>query len=345
MGITLGELVFDIGGGIPDGKAFKAVQTGGPSGGCIPAKYLNTPHRLRVAEGARLDHGLGRPDRPRRGQLHGQHGQVLPRILARGIVRPVRPLPRRPEADARPAGEDHQRPRAPWPTWSNSRAWPTPCAPPRSAAWARRRPTRSSRPSSTSSTSTSSISRIKNARAGVCAALFAAPCVNACPAGVDAASYVSHMGDGRRREAYFQHMENNPFPIVCGRVCPAFCEKKCSRGKYDEALAIREVKRLFADWAIEEGLGFPRRPGIRQGEGGHRRRRAGRPGLRLLPDAPGLQAGRLRSPEGGRRHDEGRHPRFPPAQGQAAGRDRGDRKSRRRDQATMRRWPIHRGSA
>ena len=42
MGITLGELVFDIGGGIPGGKAFKAAQTGGPSGGCIPAKYLNS---------------------------------------------------------------------------------------------------------------------------------------------------------------------------------------------------------------------------------------------------------------------------------------------------------------
>ncbi|MBP1718979.1 MAG: dehydrogenase (quinone), partial [Deltaproteobacteria bacterium] len=43
MGTTLGELVFDIGGGIPNGKAFKAVQTGGPSGGCIPSKYLNVP--------------------------------------------------------------------------------------------------------------------------------------------------------------------------------------------------------------------------------------------------------------------------------------------------------------
>jgi len=42
MGITLGELVFDIGGGIPGGKAFKAAQTGGPSGGCIPAKNVNT---------------------------------------------------------------------------------------------------------------------------------------------------------------------------------------------------------------------------------------------------------------------------------------------------------------
>ncbi len=43
MGITLRELVFDIGGGVPNGKKFKAVQIGGPSGGCIPEKYLDTP--------------------------------------------------------------------------------------------------------------------------------------------------------------------------------------------------------------------------------------------------------------------------------------------------------------
>ncbi len=43
MGITLRELVFDIGGGVPDGKEFKAVQTGGPSGGCIPASLLDLP--------------------------------------------------------------------------------------------------------------------------------------------------------------------------------------------------------------------------------------------------------------------------------------------------------------
>ncbi|MFN2166469.1 MAG: NADH-ubiquinone oxidoreductase-F iron-sulfur binding region domain-containing protein, partial [Anaerolineae bacterium] len=41
MGITLGEIIFDIGGGIPDGKQYKAVQTGGPLGGCIPAQHLN----------------------------------------------------------------------------------------------------------------------------------------------------------------------------------------------------------------------------------------------------------------------------------------------------------------
>lgn len=43
MGITLREIIFEIGGGIPRKKAFKAVQTGGPSGGCIPAAYLDTP--------------------------------------------------------------------------------------------------------------------------------------------------------------------------------------------------------------------------------------------------------------------------------------------------------------
>jgi len=43
MGMTLRELIFDIGGGVPNGKKFKAVQTGGPSGGCIPEEYLDTP--------------------------------------------------------------------------------------------------------------------------------------------------------------------------------------------------------------------------------------------------------------------------------------------------------------
>ncbi|MFN3820705.1 MAG: NADH-quinone oxidoreductase subunit NuoF [bacterium] len=43
MGISLREIIFQVGGGIPDGKAFKAVQTGGPSGGCIPASMLDLP--------------------------------------------------------------------------------------------------------------------------------------------------------------------------------------------------------------------------------------------------------------------------------------------------------------
>ncbi|MDY3071844.1 MAG: NADH-ubiquinone oxidoreductase-F iron-sulfur binding region domain-containing protein, partial [Eubacteriales bacterium] len=43
MGTTLREIIEEIGGGVPNGKKFKAAQTGGPSGGCIPAKHLDTP--------------------------------------------------------------------------------------------------------------------------------------------------------------------------------------------------------------------------------------------------------------------------------------------------------------
>jgi bidirectional [NiFe] hydrogenase diaphorase subunit len=43
MGMTLREIIFEIGGGIPDGRRFKAVQTGGPSGGCVPEEFLDLP--------------------------------------------------------------------------------------------------------------------------------------------------------------------------------------------------------------------------------------------------------------------------------------------------------------
>jgi bidirectional [NiFe] hydrogenase diaphorase subunit len=43
MGINLRDMVFEVGGGIPEGRKFKAVQTGGPSGGCIPSEFLDTP--------------------------------------------------------------------------------------------------------------------------------------------------------------------------------------------------------------------------------------------------------------------------------------------------------------
>ena len=43
MGTTLRDIIFDIGGGIPNGKSFKAAQTGGPSGGCLPSEHLDTP--------------------------------------------------------------------------------------------------------------------------------------------------------------------------------------------------------------------------------------------------------------------------------------------------------------
>ena len=59
MGTTLREVVEEIGGGIPNGKKFKAAQTGGPSGGCIPAKYIDTPidYEHLVALGSMMGSG------------------------------------------------------------------------------------------------------------------------------------------------------------------------------------------------------------------------------------------------------------------------------------------------
>ncbi|MBQ6890874.1 MAG: NADH-quinone oxidoreductase subunit NuoF [Oscillospiraceae bacterium] len=59
MGTTLRELIYDIGGGIPDGKAFKAIQTGGPSGGCLTAEALDEPIDFDnlVAKGSMMGSG------------------------------------------------------------------------------------------------------------------------------------------------------------------------------------------------------------------------------------------------------------------------------------------------
>lgn len=59
MGITLREIVYEVGGGIPNDKAFKAVQTGGPSGGCLPPSYLDSPvdYESLVAAGSIMGSG------------------------------------------------------------------------------------------------------------------------------------------------------------------------------------------------------------------------------------------------------------------------------------------------
>ena len=111
MGTTLREVVYDIGGGVADGKQLKAIQTGGPAGGCIPAKWIDIPIDFDTPGQGRLDHGQRRHDHPRRGRLHGRHRQVLRGLLAGRVVRQVYALPRRQRADAGDPREDHLRPR------------------------------------------------------------------------------------------------------------------------------------------------------------------------------------------------------------------------------------------
>ncbi len=79
-----------------------------------------------------------------------------------------------------------------------------------------------------------------------------APCQITCPAGIDIQKYLEHASNGDWLSALRTIKENNPFPSVCGRVCPHSCEAECRRNLVDEAVNINGVKRAVADYAFRE---------------------------------------------------------------------------------------------
>ena len=78
-----------------------------------------------------------------------------------------------------------------------------------------------------------------------------APCKATCPAHVSIQGYIALINQGKYREAIELFRETHPFPGVCGRVCHHPCESQCTRGDYDEPLAIRELHRFLGDWEVE----------------------------------------------------------------------------------------------
>ena len=109
MGIPLRDIIFDIGGGIPEGKQFKAVQTGGPSGGCIPEDHLDVPRRLRFAQCVGFHHGVRRDDRHGRNLGHGGCRPLFHGILYDGILWKMCSLPCRNRANSRFSEQDSRR--------------------------------------------------------------------------------------------------------------------------------------------------------------------------------------------------------------------------------------------
>lgn len=75
-----------------------------------------------------------------------------------------------------------------------------------------------------------------------------APCVMTCPANIDIQAYLRHAGNGNFEAALQVIKDRNPFPSVCGRVCPHPCEAQCRRNLVDSPVAINHVKRFVADW-------------------------------------------------------------------------------------------------
>jgi NADPH-dependent glutamate synthase beta subunit-like oxidoreductase len=72
-------------------------------------------------------------------------------------------------------------------------------------------------------------------------------CMEACPVHTDSGKYIQLIGKGLDKEAYLVARSSNPFASVCGRICAAPCEDACRRGKIDEPITIRSLKRFVTE--------------------------------------------------------------------------------------------------
>jgi NADPH-dependent glutamate synthase beta subunit-like oxidoreductase len=80
------------------------------------------------------------------------------------------------------------------------------------------------------------------------------PCNHNCPAGEDIVGYLALIKEGKYKEAWELIKQENPFPGVCGRVCPHPCESECNREQLGGAIAIHTLERFLADYAASQHL-------------------------------------------------------------------------------------------
>jgi 2-oxoacid:acceptor oxidoreductase gamma subunit (pyruvate/2-ketoisovalerate family) len=74
-----------------------------------------------------------------------------------------------------------------------------------------------------------------------------APCSHHCPAGIEVRKFIGLLSEGKSAEAREVILERSPFPSVCGRVCPHFCQMNCNRRFLDEEVKIGQLERLLGD--------------------------------------------------------------------------------------------------
>lgn len=255
LGMSLGEIIYDLGGGIPGDKPFKAAQTGGPSGGCIPRQHLNTPVDYEslaalgtiVGSGGLIimDEDTCMVDLAKFFLEFVQEescGKCAPCRI--GTKRMLEILTRITHGQGREGdvellielGEQIKTSAlcglgqtAPNPVLSTIRYFRD---------------------------EYDAHIRDRKCPASVCAALFTAPCTNSCPAGIDIPLYVDLAHQSRFAEAHAVIRMDNPLPMVCGRVCTHPCETKCRRGQLDSPVAVRALKRFVAEYPVSDNGGF-----------------------------------------------------------------------------------------
>jgi NADH-quinone oxidoreductase subunit F len=252
MGTPLWKIIYDIGGGIPNKKRFKAVQMGGPSGGCVPLSYLNlaVDYESLKQAGAIMGSGgavvmdedscmvdvakyflsftkeesCGKCISCREG-ICKMYDILVKITTGKGSMEDINRLEELAStiSTASICGLGQTAPNPILTTLRHFRA------------------------------EYEAHILDKKCPSVVCQSMFRAPCQHTCPVELDVPGYISMIKEKRYDQAYQIIMQRLPLPLSVGRVCPAPCQKKCRRGQTDEAVAIRHLKRYAADYAYEHG--------------------------------------------------------------------------------------------
>jgi NADH-quinone oxidoreductase subunit F len=246
MGTPLQTIIFDIGGGIPHGKRFKAVQTGGPSGGCLPASHINLPTDYESLASAGSFMGSGgmvvmdedtcMVDIARYFLSFTQSescGKCVPcRTGTRQMLTILTDIT---SGKGKPGDIDLLL------RLGKSIKSASLCGLGQGAP----------NPALTTinyfRNEYEEHIRRKHCAAASCNGLASAPCNSACPAGIDVPRYVRLVGQDKPSDALSVIREKIPFPSVCGLVCFHPCQLKCRRGQIDEPIGIRELKHYAAE--------------------------------------------------------------------------------------------------
>ncbi len=252
MGTPLSHIIYDIGGGIPRERQLKAVQTGGPSGGCIPTRFMDTP--------------IGYEELAALGSIVGSGGMVV-MDEATCMVEIARYFLSFTQAEScgkcTPCRLGTRQMLEILTRITEGRGKDEDIDTLLSIAGTVKDASLCSLGKTAPNPVISTINyfrdeyeahiREKKCPAAVCEALMISPCQHTCPAGINIPKYVAHIAEGEYKEAIETVRERNPFAAVCGRICHHPCEGRCRRGELDDSVAIRTLKRFAADWYAENG--------------------------------------------------------------------------------------------
>ena len=252
MGIPLRSIIYDIGDGLQFGREFKAVQMGGPSGGCLPASLLDTPvdYESINATGAIMGSGgvvimdetACMVDMAKFFLAFTQEescGKCTPCRIGTKMMLDILERISQGEGEAKDIQtlEDLAITIKTTALCGLGQTAPNPVL--TTLRYFREE-------------FEDHVLR-KTCPAKVCKRLTPAPCQNACPVGIDVPSYTALIAAGRHQESLDLIRKDNPFPAVCGRICTHPCEYDCKRGDTDKSISIKSLKRFVTDHEKQAG--------------------------------------------------------------------------------------------